>query len=47
MVVNQWDGKYVGGGLDKRVPRDGRWVSEMEDLSWGISHVRDRLGGDI
>jgi len=24
-----------------------QWVSEVENLGWGISHVGDRLGGNI
>jgi len=24
-----------------------QWVSEVENLGWGISHTDDRLGGNI
>ena len=47
MVINQWDREYVRCPLDDGVPWYGRWVSEVEDLGWGISHVGNRLGGKV
>jgi len=47
VVVDQWDGEYIRRRLDDGIPRYGRWMSEVEDLGRGISHVGNRLGGNV